>query len=98
MDPFKNLNRRLNEQLARYTNKERTTKDIAYLILRVFSTPDGMDLLEVLEDTFVNVPLFVPGDSHVLAYNAGHADLIQYIKDSIKIAKGEYHGDSTRMG
>lgn len=45
-------------------------EELAKLCLRVFSTEDGQKLLTWLRDTYVNVPIAVPGTDSSHAYFA----------------------------
>jgi hypothetical protein len=62
--------------------------DIEKCFAKTFSTMEGKQALRYLTDLFVDTQTFVPGDPQYTAYNLGHADLVNFIKDCVKAAKG----------
>lgn len=85
MDPFESLRKQLEAQID---PTPRVVQDIDKKIAQVFGTLQGKEVLEIFEDMWVRVSLFVPGDSHATAYKVGQSDLINFIKDSIRNAGG----------
>ena len=62
--------------------------DLNKLVLRVFTSEDGAKLLEWLEQTYVDVPVAVPGaDSSYAYYADGQRFVIRDIKARIQLAR-----------
>lgn len=63
-------------------------EDIARLCLRVFGSEDGVALLNWLRDSYVNVPIAVPGADPSHAFFAeGQRNVIRDIEARIKQAR-----------
>jgi hypothetical protein len=62
--------------------------DLSKLVLRVFTSEDGAKLLEWLEQTYVDVPVAVPGNDPSYAFYAdGQRSVVRDIKARIQIAR-----------
>jgi hypothetical protein len=62
--------------------------DLNRLVMRVFTSEDGAKLLEWLEQTYVDVPVAVPGadPSHAF-YAEGQRSVVRDIKARISLAR-----------
>lgn len=62
--------------------------DLNRLVMRVFTSEDGTKLLEWLEQTYVDVPVAVPGadPSHAF-YAEGQRSVVRDIKARISLAR-----------
>lgn len=60
---------------------------------RVFSTPEGKEVLEHLTRIFGNCALFEE-NPHATAYNVGQRDVVMYIKNMKESQHGELEGNT----
>ena len=81
MDAFEKLRKQID---AHKENIGMSVDDIDRVFAEAFSTHIGKQALKLMSELWLDTQLFVPGDSHVTAYNLGHADLINYFKDCVK--------------
>lgn len=67
---------------------EQKREDLARLCLRVFGTEDGQAMLEWLRQTYVNVPIAVPGtDSSHAFFAEGCRNVVRDIEARINQAR-----------
>jgi hypothetical protein len=67
---------------------QQSRDDLSKLVLRVFTSEDGAKLLEWLEQTYVDVPVAVPGNDPSYAFYAdGQRSVVRDIKARIQIAR-----------
>ncbi len=78
-DVFETLRRQIEHAKSKDEGKE-----IEQCLCNAFSTGEGKKALEILCELWLDIQLFVPGDPHGTAYNLGHADLVNFIKDCVK--------------
>lgn len=77
------------DQIERVNVQHKQEPDVIdQCFARVFSTVEGKQALRYMCDLWLDTQLFVPGDPQHTAYNLGHADLVTFIKDCVKAAKG----------
>lgn len=67
---------------------QQSRDDLSKLVMRVFTSEDGAKLLEWLEQTYVDVPVAVPGNDPSYAFYAdGQRSVVRDIKARIQIAR-----------
>lgn len=76
------------QQIKSVERQQDGGEDIERCFMRAFSTPEGEKALQYMCDLWLDVQLFVPGDPTYTAYKLGHADLVNFLKDCVKTAKG----------
>jgi hypothetical protein len=71
-----------------YKKKMTDADDLARTCLRVFSTDEGQKLMEWLQETYVDVPVAVPGsDPSYAFYSEGCRNVVRDLQRKIKHAR-----------
>ena len=64
-------------------------------MVKLFSSPNGEQVLDDLKGMFMDGKMFMGADTHTTAYRIGQHDVIGFIIDTVEEAKG---GEGTRVG
>ena len=79
-DPFEQLLSQAKETAGTATN----TGELERKIKNLFSSPAGEEVLDLLSQLWVDIPLFVLDNPHYTTYKVAQADLINTIKDIVR--------------
>jgi hypothetical protein len=78
----------LNEQVQDIRSAEQSVNDLNKLCLRVFTTEDGAKFLEWLKNTYVEIPIAIPGTDPAHAFfNEGSRTVVRDIVWKMNKAK-----------
>lgn len=81
--------------MAKSTSQEEAKRAVlekAQRFYQVFNTPNGQEVLKLLEDEFEPVNLF-DDNPHRTSYNTGRRDVVQYIKQMMRVC--DAHNETT---